>query len=192
MAVPKKIVLVSGGNTGLGYEIIKALYASSRPYELILGTRTLSKGEAAVAQLAAEVPKSASTVNAIQLDVTSDASIEAAVASITGTHGHLKALINNAGVVFDGEISTGNTSIRDAFNTSWDTNVVGAHVLTSLAVPLLLKAPDPRILFMTSGTSSLAETEPALWHKHPSSSWINASPDRGWPIAQRVPTTVHL
>lgn len=69
-------------------------------------------------------------------------------------------------------------SVRDAFNATWDTNVSGTHVLTSLAVPLLLKSRDPRLMFVTSGTSSLTETESV---DSPPLQRINASPPKGWP-----------
>lgn len=144
----------SSGNTGLGYEAIKALYASPEHYELIIGTRTLSKGEDAIKQLKAEVPHSQSTLSTVQVDVTSDVSLEAAVSDIFNEHGRLDTLINNAGAGFDGQIRDGKMSIREAFNASWDTNVSGTHVLTHLAIPLLLKSSDPRLLFVTSGTSS--------------------------------------
>lgn len=68
-------------------------------------------------------------------------------------------LVNNGGGSFDQDIASGRSSIRDAFNKSWDTNVSGTHVLTTLSVPLLLKSKDPRLLFITSGTASVTETE---------------------------------
>ncbi|KAH8750847.1 hypothetical protein F5883DRAFT_608702 [Diaporthe sp. PMI_573] len=183
MASDKKIILVTGANTGLGYEVVKALYATDVPYELVIGTRSLHKGEEAIATLKTEVPSSPSTLSTLQVDLASDASLEAAVKTLTDKYGRIDALINNGGASFDGHLRDGKMSIREAFNTSWDTNVSGTHVLTSLAVPLLLKSSDPRLMFVTSGTSSISETEPENW-----GSWrtlmlsrINASPDKGWP-----------
>nr|GAT57087.1 predicted protein [Mycena chlorophos] len=181
-----KVVLVTGANTGLGYEIIKALYASPQPYALLLGSRTLSKGEAAAAQLKSEVPESTSTLTVIQTDVSSDASLEAAIALITDSHGRIDALVNNAGAGFDGQIRDEKMSIREAFNASWDTNVTGNHVLTTLAIPLLLKSSDPRLIFVTSGTSSIWETDPANWGGMPPLARINASPVAGWPKPKEV------
>ncbi|KAJ7057253.1 hypothetical protein C8F01DRAFT_1153931 [Mycena amicta] len=181
MASDKKVVLITGGNTGLGYEAIKALYASAQPYELIIGTRTLSKGQDAIAQLKSEVASSSSTLSTVQIDVSSDPSIEAAVADIASKHGRLDVLINNAGAAYDPKIRDGSMSIREAFNTSWDTNVSGTHVLTTLAIPLLLKSADPRLAFVTSGTSSMWETESENWGNMFALSRINASPEKGWP-----------
>lgn len=169
------------GNTGLGYEAVKALYASPEPYELLVGTRTLSKGEDAIRQLQQEVPTSASSLRAVQVDVTSDASLEAAVADVDRRHGRLDALVNNAGAAFDGDLREGRLSLRAALNASWDTNVSGTHVLTHLAAPLLLRSADPRLLFVTSGTSSLWETAPENWGHNPHLPRLNASPPAGWP-----------
>lgn len=183
MPSEKKVVLITGGNTGLGYEVVKALYAAPDPYEIIIGTRSLDKGHDAIAQVQSEVSSSHSSLSLVQVDVTQDASLEAAVAHVDKLHARLDVLINNAGASFDGPIATGHMSVRDAFNASWDTNVSGTHVLTTLAVPLLLKSPDPRLLFVTSGTSSMWETDPANWSDDMRLvlSRINSSPEKGWP-----------
>jgi NAD(P)-dependent dehydrogenase (short-subunit alcohol dehydrogenase family) len=154
------------------------LYASSHPYEIIIGCRTVSKGEEAINQVKAEVPKSSSNLSVVQADLASDSSLDAALKEIESRHGRLDILVNNGGASFDGQIVNGNMSVREAFNVSWDTNVSGTHVLTTGAVPLLLKSSDPRLIFITSGTSTLAETER---FDNPASARINASPEAGWP-----------
>ena len=73
-------------------------------------------------------------------------------------------------------------SIREAFNASWDTNVAGTQVLTTLAMPLLFKSNNPRLVFITSGTSSLIETESFEGHF----ARLNASPDAGWPKSKQL------
>ncbi|KKY38942.1 putative short chain [Diaporthe ampelina] len=182
MASDKKIILITGANTGLGYEVVKALYATDVPYELIIGTRSLSKGDEAIATLKAGVSSSPSTLSTLQVDLASDASLEAAVKTVAEKHGRIDALVNNAGASFDGTLRDGKMSIREAFNASWDTNVSGTQVLTALAVPLLLKSPDPRLMFVTSGTSSMTETDPDNWGNLAHLlARINASPAKGWP-----------
>jgi len=49
----------------------------------------------------------------------------------------------------------GTLTPRQAWNRSWDVNVTGAHITTSAFLPLLLKSEDPRLVFVTSGLSSL-------------------------------------
>ncbi|KAJ7305650.1 hypothetical protein DFH08DRAFT_927535 [Mycena albidolilacea] len=177
----KKVILITGANTGIGYEIVKALYATSVPYELIVGSRILSKGEDAIAALKSEIVSSPSSLSALQIDVSSDASLEAAIKDIIEKHGRIDTLINNAGAGFDVDIRDSKVGLREGFNAAWDINVSGTHVLTTLAAPLLLKSADPRLLFITSGTSSLIETDPGMWHNMEHLARLNASPPKGWP-----------
>ncbi|KAI5860993.1 NAD(P)-binding protein [Durotheca rogersii] len=177
MASEKKIVLVTGANTGLGYEIVKALYESPVAYEIVLGCRTPSNGEAAIASLQSTLPSSASTLSVVQVDLESDASLEAAAAALAArTGGRLDVLVNNAG----GTAGAGPATPRAVLNRTWDVNVAGPHALTTQLAPLLVAAPDPRLLFVTSGTSALAETVRA---DTPPLARINASPAAGWPKA---------
>lgn len=46
---------------------------------------------------------------------------------------------------------------RQAWNKAWDVNVTGAHIVTSTFLPLLMESSDPRLLFITSGLSSMGE-----------------------------------
>ncbi|KAK5133682.1 hypothetical protein LTR08_007436 [Meristemomyces frigidus] len=174
----KQVVLITGGNTGIGYETVKALYQSSTAYDILIGSRSIEKGNAAVSSLEKESPNSSSTLSVVQVDLTSDESIERAVAVIKDQHGKLDVCINNAGGSFDRELQAGRLSIREAFNASWDLNVTGTQVLTTLVMPLLLKSSNARLLFITSGTSTLAGTER---FDHPTYARLNASPAAGWP-----------
>jgi NAD(P)-dependent dehydrogenase (short-subunit alcohol dehydrogenase family) len=65
-------------------------------------------------------------------------------------------------------------SMREAWNKSWNVNTTGTQIMTHTFVPLLLKSSNPRLLFVTSGTSTLTETED---HKI----WVNTVPAKGWP-----------
>ncbi|KAI1372455.1 NAD(P)-binding protein [Hypoxylon crocopeplum] len=178
MASDKKVILITGGNTGLGFEIVKALYQTDIPYEIIIGCRTVSKGDDAIATLQKEIPQSSSSLSTVQVDLNSDESLEKAVETIGSKHGRLDVLINNGGGSFDQQALEGKLSLRDALNSTWDTNVSGTHVLTTLAVPLLVKSADPRLMFVTSGTSTLTETESL---DNPTLQRLNASPPAGWP-----------
>lgn len=92
-----KVALVTGGNSGIGYETVKALMQSDRVYRLLLAARTSEKAEKAVASLRQECPQSESTVEPLELDLISDESIEKAYDQIKANHGVLDTLINNAG-----------------------------------------------------------------------------------------------
>lgn len=97
MASPK-VVLVTGGNSGVGYETVKALLESDRAYHVLLGSRSLEKLNFAIETLHKECPGSTNTVEALHLDLTSDESIEKAFEQVKASPGHIDVLINNAGM----------------------------------------------------------------------------------------------
>lgn len=96
MASPK-VVLVTGGNNGIGYETVKALLQSDKAYHVVLGSRSLDKANLAIESLHKECPESSSTVEAVQVDLTSDESIQKAFEQVKASPGHVDVLINNAG-----------------------------------------------------------------------------------------------
>ncbi|KAJ7605859.1 hypothetical protein DFH06DRAFT_1384764 [Mycena polygramma] len=170
---PPQIVLVTGGNNGIGYETVKALLEAEKPYRVLLGSRSLDKAKTAIEKLRGECPASTNTVEAVQIDLTSDESIEHAYAQIEAGHGRLDALVNNAGATFDLEYLAGKVSLRECFTKAYDVNLAGTHVLTATLIPLLLKSSDPRLIFVT-GLSNLTQAskeyfptppQPAGWPK---------------------------
>lgn len=175
-------VLITGGNAGLGLEIVKALAQESATYNILIGSRDVAKGKEAVTQVEKEFPNTPSFLNVVQIDILSDDSIRSAVDLVASKFGKLDTLINNAGGNFDHAIQAGDLSARDGWNLSWNTNVTGAHVTTSMFVPLLQKSSNPRLLFITSGTSALLETE----RMDAQYAIINAHPEAGWPKPQAL------
>ncbi|KAL7939574.1 hypothetical protein V8C35DRAFT_287034 [Trichoderma chlorosporum] len=89
------VVLVTGANRGIGYEIVKALVESPLPYHVFLASRDVAKGETAAASLN---PGSGSTISVLKLDVSSAESIASAVAAVKAETGRLDVLVNNAGI----------------------------------------------------------------------------------------------
>lgn len=96
MATPK-IVIVTGGNNGIGYEAVKALLQSSKPYHVFLGSRSLEKGKVAMENLKKECPSVTNTVEVLEVDLNSDESIEKAFESVKASKGYIDCLVNNAG-----------------------------------------------------------------------------------------------
>lgn len=92
----KTIILITGGNTGIGYEVVKALLSSDRLYHILLAGRDIKKAEDAAKSSTAEV-KSESTVEAVQIDVEDDDSILKAFEQVSSKHSKIDCLINNAG-----------------------------------------------------------------------------------------------
>lgn len=149
MAVASKtIVLITGGNQGIGYEIVKKLSSENPNYQILLGSRNIHKGEEAASSLGAP-----SNVNPIQLDVTDDESINHCFKTVEQHFGRLDVLINNAGTG-GRELNRENT--REVYNFVYNVNVTGAAVLTEAMIPLLEKSPLPKIIFISSGLGSIA------------------------------------
>ena len=174
----KTVVLITGANTGLGLAVVSSLCQSSTAYEILIGCRNVQKGEDAMNAVRTAVSNTASTLSVVQVDIASDESIQKAADHISTRYGQLDVLVNNAGVNFDAELRAGTMTHREIWNKTWDVNVSGTHIMTEICMPLLLKTGNPRLLFITSGTASLAETGnmdiPILQR-------INAAPPAGWP-----------
>ncbi|KAL4735890.1 hypothetical protein BDV11DRAFT_173428 [Aspergillus similis] len=147
-----KIVVITGANTGIGFETVKALLRSNQRYHIFLGGHNLEKAQVASKQISSE--SAYNVLEPFQVDVESDESIEAAFKHIAAKYDRIDCLINNAGACFDAYIDKDMTA-RQAWNKSWDVNMTGAHVMTTTFLPLLLNSKDPRLLFITSGLSSL-------------------------------------
>ncbi|KAF2498190.1 NAD(P)-binding protein, partial [Lophium mytilinum] len=162
------IVLITGGNTGIGYESVKALYVSSKgPYTILLSGRSIEKVNNAIATLEKEFSDTASKLVPLQLDIESDESITAAFETVKSSVGYIDVLINNAGAQFDTDMADGSpASIRTAMNRAYNLNVTSTQVLTVVFEPLLLKSKSPRLLFVTSGLSSLTTATAGL-HPRP-------------------------
>ncbi|PWY88950.1 NAD(P)-binding protein [Aspergillus heteromorphus CBS 117.55] len=169
-----KIILITGSNTGIGLEVVKALAGASKPYTILMGGRSPQKVQNAISTVQTKLPSTASTFVPITVDIESDKSIEQAFAEVQSKYGKVDVLINNAGAQFDQEHATSTLSTREIWNKTWNVNTTGTHILTSTFAPLLLQSIDPRLLFLTSGTSTLAGTENTAIP-------VNKVPPKGWP-----------
>jgi NAD(P)-dependent dehydrogenase (short-subunit alcohol dehydrogenase family) len=151
------IVLITGGNTGLGFETVKALFASSSPYTILMCSRSLSKAKSAISTLKSSNTTSKSSIIPVQLDIEDDQSIQDAFDEVKAKYSKIDTLINNAGGSFDSlmRTDTSPSAIRAAWNKSYSVNVTSTQVLTTTFMPLLLASSSPRLLFVTSGLGSL-------------------------------------
>jgi NAD(P)-dependent dehydrogenase (short-subunit alcohol dehydrogenase family) len=174
----KHVVLITGGNTGIGYETVKALYASSEVYTILMGSRSFEKAKTAISTLQTANTSSKSEIVPVQLDIEDDTSIQDAFSEVSEKYGKIDTLINNAGGSFDGLMRNDSSpsAIRAAWNKSYSVNVASTQVVTTTLMPLLLASSSPRLLFVTSGLSSL-ETASA----GKTSATIREPSKPGWP-----------
>lgn len=93
----KPIILITGANTGLGYETVRSLCQSDKAYTILLGGRSINKANAAAKAAQAEFPKTSSVFATVQVDIEDDDSISQAFEHVSSKYGHLDVLINNAG-----------------------------------------------------------------------------------------------
>lgn len=137
--------LITGGNRGLGYEVARRLVEAD--HAVWIGARSSESGRAAAAQLGAEF---------VQLDVTDDASVAEAVATLRTRVGHLDVLINNAGIL--GEVSAPEDMTAEQVRHVYETNVFGLVRVTHAFLPLLREGTDPSVVNVTSGLGSFTLT----------------------------------
>jgi NAD(P)-dependent dehydrogenase (short-subunit alcohol dehydrogenase family) len=114
---------------------------------VLLACRSLEKAERAIAEVQATSPKG--TLYPLQLDVTNESEIEAAVKQVSSTFGHLDVLINNAGIHARSEGFP--SQLREAFAT----NTAGPAAMVEAFKPLLKKSPNPRLLFVSTSVGSI-------------------------------------
>jgi NAD(P)-dependent dehydrogenase (short-subunit alcohol dehydrogenase family) len=141
------IALVTGANKGLGLEISRQL--ATQGIFVLIGARDPERGKKAVADLRGQgLP-----VEFIQMDVTSQADVDRAVAEVERSHGQLDILINNAGVALDW--CPGPELTVEALRETFETNVFGVFRVIKAFLPLLKKSKYGRIVNMSSGLGSL-------------------------------------
>jgi NAD(P)-dependent dehydrogenase (short-subunit alcohol dehydrogenase family) len=153
----KPVALITGANQGIGFQIAKDLAA--RGLTVLVGSRSLERGEAAASKIGSDA-------RAVQLDVTDQASIAAAAERIWHDLGRLDVLVNNAAIsntnlqpgMSLGEYAKAtrpsNASL-DEMRAVWETNVFGVLAVYQAMLPLLRKAPAARIVNVSSGVGSL-------------------------------------
>ena len=129
-----KVVLITGGNAGLGKETVLQL-AKHGPKEIFLAARTPSKAEAAIAEVKKAVPNS--RVSFLQLDLTSFAAVKKAADEFKSRSNRLDILINNAGIM-----AVPWSMTEDGYEIQFGTNHMGHALLTKLLMPTLLKTAE--------------------------------------------------
>ena len=136
-----RVILVTGGSSGLGQETARALAAKGA--HVILTARDVPKGEAVAAGIRSATGNDAVEVG--ELELGSLASIRSFAKWFLARHDTLHVLINNAGVMACPFAKT-----SDGFEMQFGTNHLGHFLLTGLLLPALRKAAPSRIVSVSS------------------------------------------
>jgi NAD(P)-dependent dehydrogenase (short-subunit alcohol dehydrogenase family) len=150
------ITFITGANKGLGYETARRLIEAG--HTVVMGSRDASRGAEAAAALGGRF---------VQIDVSSDESVQAAAADVAEHEGLIDVLINNAGTpgsLPNPSALTGQDAL-DVFNV----NVAGVVRTITAFLPLISKSADPVIVNVSSGMGSLNATHDP---SRPESTWI--------------------
>lgn len=136
-----RTAVITGANTGLGFETAKALALHGA--RVVLAVRNLDKGKEAQARIVAATP--GADVGLQQLDLTSLASVREAAEELRAEHASIDLLINNAGVMY-----TPKSTTKDGFEMQFGTNHLGHFALTGLLLDRLLPVAGSRVVTVSS------------------------------------------
>jgi len=136
-----RVAIVTGSNTGLGYDTARVLAA--RGASVVMAVRDTAKGDAAAARIRQLSPGSVVAVHT--LDLGSLASVRTAGAELAAAYPRIDLLINNAGVMYPPKQIT-----ADGFELQFGTNHLGHFALTGLLLNNMLSVEGSRVVVVSS------------------------------------------
>lgn len=136
-----RIAVITGANSGLGYE--SALALARKNAHVIMTARSASKGEAAKADILKLVPNA--TLTLMSLDLGSLKSVRAFADEFKAKFDRLDILMNNAGVM-----ATPYGKTEDGFETQFGVNHLGHFALTALLIDVITQTPGSHIVSVSS------------------------------------------
>ncbi len=139
----EQTVLVTGGNSGIGYECARALAKAGR--HVIIASRNRRLSDEAVRRIAAE--SGADRIEAMDLDLASPDSIRSAVATLRARNLPLQSLVCNAGLQF----TKGPVLSDRGYELTFAVNHLGHFLLTNLMLETLAANAPARIVIVSSG-----------------------------------------
>jgi NAD(P)-dependent dehydrogenase (short-subunit alcohol dehydrogenase family) len=136
------VAIVTGANSGLGYETARAL--ARKGATVIMAVRNLEKGHAAAERIEGEEP--AGNIEVLHLDLADLASVQRFAEVFQEGYDQLDLLINNAGVMMVPQ----RQETADGFEMQFGTNHLGHFALTGRLLDLLLRTPGSRVVVVSS------------------------------------------
>ena len=141
-------MLITGANKGIGHEVGRQLAAKG--FHVFVGARNAKAGRKA----AEEIAKKGGKATFLEIDVADNDSVTTAALEFSNIKDHLDVLVNNAGIIVDGDSAILEIS-DDLFRKTLETNTLGALRVTRAFVPLLSKSKSPRVINVSSGGGQL-------------------------------------
>ena len=145
------VALVTGANKGIGLAVARQL--GERGYSVWLGCRDADRGESA----ASDLRRGGIDAHMLKLDVTDRASVHAAAEFLGHEAGALDVLVNNAGISIGAPARVSEESVDD-MRAMFEANTFGPIRVTQAFLPLLRRSKSARVVMMSSGVGSIAET----------------------------------
>jgi NAD(P)-dependent dehydrogenase (short-subunit alcohol dehydrogenase family) len=163
-ALAGRVALVTGANTGLGFETARTLAA--RGAQVLLACRNQSKGARALDRIRAVQPDAA--VSLLPLDLADLDSVKAATDSVVAAHSRLDLLINNAGIMAPPFART-----NEGFELQFGTNHLGHFAVTGRLLPLILSTSSSRIVVVSSAAANFGHIDlgDLNFERRPYSKW---------------------
>lgn len=158
----ERIALITGANKGIGRETARQLGALG--HTVWLGCRDVDRGTRAADELRA----AGIQAHFVQLDITDEASVGAAVAHVEAQSGRLDVLVNNAGIG-SGLQSPPSEEDLGSIAGVFEVNFFGTMRVTQAFLPLLRKSKEARIVMISSGLGSIsltADMTAPIWSLH--------------------------
>jgi NAD(P)-dependent dehydrogenase (short-subunit alcohol dehydrogenase family) len=146
-----KLAVVTGANSGTGREAAKRLAAAGA--RVVMAVRTIAKGEATRADILAVHPYVQLEVR--RIDLADLASVDQFADELIAGGTPVDLLLNNAGVMTPPRRMT----TADGFELQFGSNYLGPFALTMRLLPLLLAAPSPRVVTMSSGMANMGRIQ---------------------------------
>src|SRR5262249_51783563 len=134
-----KTALITGANKGIGHEVARQL--ATKGFHVFVGARNPKAGRKA----AKEIAKPGGKVTFLEIDVDDDDSVTSAAREFSNIEDHLDVLVNNAGIIVDGDNAILEIS-DELFRKTLETNTLGALRVTRAFGPLLRKSKSPRVI----------------------------------------------
>ena len=136
-----KVIIVTGANSGIGYEAAKEF--ARKGAQTILACRSMDKAKTALDQIIAEIPAAKAAI--MQLDLANQESIHQFADAFKTKYDRLDVLTNNAGIMWPPYSKT-----EDGFESQFGTNHLGHFALTGLLIDHLLNTPRARVVNVSS------------------------------------------